>query len=750
MEALTCLCDALVPSLQASSLHHDLNTDNRHQSSFESLGIGRRNVDDVNAFYKLSASEAGVPPIVAGMLTNVLKRKLMAISILLWLLSTAIGTFLLGGWVTMSKDFPYIRCYSQLESKQQEAVLQGWSLSSIPPFRAIFKLFKSIVLWAYYCKIDTNGDNPTWKAIGYCGPDPQVASANLLHSKQISHNQLGDHVINAKQAGECLKSRLSDAGCCMIKDLKGFTALVSKGSGRAAPNSNDIGIECDVVIVGSGSGGGVVAAVLAEKGYKVVVLDKGEYYAPDDISTLEGPSILSLYEKSGALATEDGGVSLAAARTVGGGSTVNWCVCFKTPENVRNEWVQDFGLQLFASEKYEQAMEAVWKRLSVQEVTNKHNLSNSILQNGCKRLGLNFGTLARNSSADHYCGWCSFGCPTGRKQSTPETWLLDAVKTNNTLILSNCEAQQILHSPNLTGKKPRQALGVMATMEDGTRVTRLFVKASATIVACGSLMTPPLLLNSGLENKNIGKNLHLHPGQSVWGIFPEGSGPEGTSYEGGIMTAYSRVSRRDSSSYGALLETLCLHPGIFAAFIPWCSGMDAKQRMLHYSRTVHICSVTRDKGSGSVRVDRNREPTFDYTLSDYDEETMMIGVDQALRVLVAAGATQIGTHQFDGECFCVQGANTADLEAYLARVRQRGAKKLRVTLASAHQLGSCRMGVDPQSSAVDPRGETWEVQGLFLGDGSVMPTSPGVNPMVTIQSIAYCIADAVAESLKLC
>jgi long-chain-alcohol oxidase len=358
----------------------------------------------------------------------------------------------------------------------------------------------------------------------------------------------------------------------MIKDLKGFTALVSKGSGRAAPNSNDIGIECDVVIVGSGSGGGVVAAVLAEKGYKVVVLDKGEYYAPDDISTLEGPSILSLYEKSGALATEDGGVSLAAARTIGGGSTVNWCVCFKTPENVRNEWAQDFGLQLFASEKYEQAMEVVWKRLSVQEVTNKHNLSNSILQNGCKRLGLNFGTLARNSSADHYCGWCSFGCPTGQKQSTPETWLLDAVKTNNTLILSNCEAKQILHSPNLTGKKPRQALGVMATMEDGTRVTRLFVKASATIVACGSLMTPPLLLNSGLENKNIGKNLHLHPGQAVWGIFPEGSGPEGTSYEGGIMTAYSRVSRRDSSSYGALLETLCLHPGIFAAFIPWCSG----------------------------------------------------------------------------------------------------------------------------------------------------------------------------------
>jgi long-chain-alcohol oxidase len=471
-------------------------------------------------------------------------------------------------------------------------------------------------------------------------------------------------VIDAKQPSEHLKKCLTDAQCCSVMTDNSmeefFTPFVhskAAGAGGDPLNENDIGIQCDVVIIGSGPGGGVVAAVLAQKGYKVVVLDKGEYYAPDDISTLEGPSMISLYEKFGALTTEDGALSLAAAKTVGGGSCVNWSVCFKTPEHVRNEWVREFGLQLFASEAYEQAMEVVWKRLSVQEVTNKHSLQNSVLQKGCKKLGFHIGALARNASPDHYCGWCSYGCPTGDKQSTPETWLLDAVKTSNTLILSNCKAERILHCPNLTGKKPSKAQGVMASIGDGKATARLFIKANATVVACGSLMTPPLLLNSGLENCNIGKHLRLHPAQSVWGIFPEDSEdfPEGTCYEGGIMTAYSQVSRRNSSNYGALLETSCFHPAIFAAFVPWCSGKDAKERMLHYSRTVHICVVTRDKGSGRVGVDRNQHPTFEYSLLAYDEDSMMTGVDQALRVLVAAGATEIGTHQFDGERFKVQG-----------------------------------------------------------------------------------------------
>jgi hypothetical protein len=154
MQVLTCLCDTLVPSIQPPLLHPLDDETSSSSSSFKSsLGI-QRNLQDVNDFYKLSASDAGILAVVAGAITVVLKPNLLrVISIILWLLSTAIGCFLLGGWATVSRTFPYIQSYPCLGREQQERVLQGWSCSRIREFRAIFKLLKSVTLWAYYCKV---------------------------------------------------------------------------------------------------------------------------------------------------------------------------------------------------------------------------------------------------------------------------------------------------------------------------------------------------------------------------------------------------------------------------------------------------------------------------------------------------------------------------------------------------------------------------------------------------------------------
>lgn len=122
----------------------------------------------------------------------------------------------------------------------------------------------------------------------------------------------------------------------------------------------------------------------------------------------------------------------------------------------------------------------------------------------------------------------------------------------------------------LTGKKKKQARGAVAKIGDGPR--KIFIEARATIVACGSLFTPPLLLNSGLSNTSIGKSLHLHPALFVWGYFPEGCGPPGTCYEGPIMSAYSPVYKGNSRIPCGLLETMSPHPGSFATFMPWTSG----------------------------------------------------------------------------------------------------------------------------------------------------------------------------------
>lgn len=284
---------------------------------------------------------------------------------------------------------------------------------------------------------------------------------------------LGDKHIDIKvaaaTAGEGkLKQLLTSAGCSLIENFDDLRHLATESSSgtttttKESANPIDIGMECDVVIVGSGAGGGVMAATLSKQGLKVIVLERGPYFAAGDITTLEGPGMLHMYEKGGTQATDDGGVALIAGRVLGGGTAVNWSVCFKTPDNVRDEWAMGHGLGLFTTERYDRAMQAVWERLRVQPATDQHSPQNLILQAGAEKLGFRHGTLDRNCASDHYCGWCSYGCPTGKKQSTAETWLVDAVRTNHAVVISNCTVERVLHDED--AESPGVSLATLPSM----------------------------------------------------------------------------------------------------------------------------------------------------------------------------------------------------------------------------------------------------------------------------------------------
>jgi long-chain-alcohol oxidase len=398
--------------------------------------------------------------------------------------------------------------------------------------------------------------------------------------------------------------------------------------------------------------------------------------------------------------------------------------------------------------------------------------------------------IPRNAAADHHCGHCSLGCRNGGKQATTETWLVDAT-SHGAVILTGCKAEMVLHesynvessaaSSTKRKMKPRKAKGVFAKIDGSNGATaRLFISAKATVVACGSLSTPSLLLRSGLKNSNIGKHLHLHPVTMAWSYFPQSTGPNGTNFEGTIMSSYSKVvsnnhheydittatnkSLSQSADHGtALLEVPILYPGMFAGRLSWRSGSEFKNRMCRYSRTAHILVLTRDKGSGTVRLDKDGEAEYDYPFAKQDAITMAEGVEKALRVFIAAGAVEVGTHIVGDEGLRIirtaatgGGAPAAsseddDVEEYLKRVRAHftDPRRLpRVPLDSAHQMGSCRMGIDPMTSAVDPRGETWDVEGLFVADASVFPSATGVNPMVSVQSIAYCTGQSLVRFIK--
>lgn len=341
------------------------------------------------------------------------------------------------------------------------------------------------------------------------------------------------------------------------------------------------------------------------------------------------------------------------------------------------------------------------------------------------------------------------GCKNGKKKGTLETWLVDLARSGNGVILPGCEALKVVHKKK-NGRR-KYAAGVIFEYDNGRGVKEMYmVESKVTIVACGALRTPALLRKSGLKNPNIGKNLHIHPTVMAWGHFPESPfgwpETEKKSYEGGIMSAMSTVAANFmTSGYGAVIQTPALHPGMFSAVTPWTSGLDIKERMTRFSRTAHIFALARDRGSGKVV---NYPKSLSYQLDAIDEENLQKGLEKMLRILAAAGAHEIGTQHRKGETLNVKEASSHEFESFVKKQSSKRLRDLSIPICSAHQMGSCRMGVNPKESAVNERGESWEVEGLYIADTSVFPTALGVNPMVTVQAIAYCTAQSILEVLS--
>lgn len=577
-------------------------------------------------------------------------------------------------------------------------------------------------------------ENLSWKAIGYGRPARESRDNEKDDEEREQFEPLGNGIIEL--------SRSWDAAARKLQKL-GFPVSMNTKMKSSDPQ---LVIKCDVVVVGSGAGGGVVAGVLAKAGYKVLVLEKGSYVSRNNLTLLEGKAMDQMYLGHGVFATENMDIILLAGSTLGGGTTINWSASIRTPPHVIKEWSESHKLQFFDSKLYDEALDVVCQKMGVQSGFEQEGFNNMILRKGCESLGYPVETIPRNAPPDHYCGWCCLGCRDGKKKGVAETWLLDLVESGNGAILPECEATKVILHRN---KSRRWARGVSFTFKNQGVEETAIVESRVTVVACGAICTPPLLKRSGLKNPNIGRNLHLHPVVMCWGYFPDkpsDAWPEAgkRSYEGGIMTAMTRVvANHQESGYGAIIQTPALHPGMFSALMPWLSGTDIKRRLLKFSRTAHILILARDKGSGVVTSPSH----VSYKMDGTDQENLSRGMDRVLRILAAAGAEEIGTHHTEGRVLKVKQASVEEFERFVEEESSRPLEKLSSLICSAHQMGSCRMGVDPKESAVSPKGESWEVEGLYVADSSVFPTALGVNPMVTIQAIAYCTAQSILQAL---
>ncbi|KAM7274466.1 hypothetical protein ACFE04_016332 [Oxalis oulophora] len=717
MESLTAICDTFLPSINVDSAKTD---------------------ESLDRFFRCSASMNGTPQHVGGVICERLRHpKKWLLRATLWMLATRIGCVILCGSACVSTKFPYFHVFSELTQKKREEILHCWSLSYIPLLGMFFRAIKFISFLIFFTQVDEKNLNISWKAIDYCGPDPDLINS---HEKEQDKPNVNE---KDKLYGPLYK--------CLINLKLPISTVAYNLRQLGFPTNSSLTIKCDAVVVGSGSGGGVIAGVLANAGYKVVVLEKGNYFARNNLSLLEGPTMDEMYLSGGLLVTDDIGTVILAGSTVGGGSTINWSASIKTPQHVINEWSNQLHLEMFDSELYQEALGVVCEKMGVQSEIKEEGLNNSVLRRGCEELRFPVENIPRNSSSDHYCGWCSLGCKNGEKKSTAETWLVDLANSGNGVILPGCAAIKILHKKQNRSRKV--ATGVVFEFEHGGIRNQCIVESKVTIVACGALRTPILLQNSGFKNSNIGKNLHLHPVTMAWGYFPDNTlisdevwpVQEKKSHKGGIMTAMSTiVSNVDKSGYGAIIQTPSLHPGMFSSLMPWVSGLDFKIQMTKFSRIAHIFALARDTGSGTV----NAPHSISYRMSSTDEMNLQKGIEKVLRILAAAGAEEIGTHHCKGRSLNVKRASSEELERFVKEESGRLLRDLSTPICSAHQMGSCRMGTNPKNSVVNEMGETWEVEGVYVADTSVFPTALGVNPMVTVQAIAYCTAQSVLAALK--
>jgi choline dehydrogenase-like flavoprotein len=500
------------------------------------------------------------------------------------------------------------------------------------------------------------------------------------------------------------------------------------------PEGSEETVEADVCVVGSGSGGAVVAAVLAARGLRVVVLEAAGYYNESDFAQLELKAYQEMFWRGGPTPTADGNVSLVAGTTLGGGTTINWTNCLRTRPWVREQWAEH-GLEGVDSPEFDRHLDAVWGRITANDSCSDLNGTQQRLREGSEALGWSFETIVRNTDPGCYApeqaGYLGFGDQSGSKRSADRTWLADA-QENGARFLTFTRAMRLLTEDG-------RATGVEAVWQppDG-REAEVKVNAPRVVVACGSLESPALLLRSGIGGPAVGHHLRLHPSSVVGAAY----GTDQEAWWGPPQAGLCDEFADTGEGYGFLIETAQYAPGLIGSATPWISGQDHKQRMEDFRFTGTFISLTRDRGAGQVSVDANGEAVPMYSVTDpLDLENLKHGIEAQVRLHEAAGAHQIGP--------LAEGAPTwrrgDDLEAFISRVRRIPFRAGGHRLFSAHQMGTCRMGVDPETSVAGPFGELHDTKGVWIGDGSAFPTSSGTNPMVSIMSLAHRTAEAIAD-----
>jgi choline dehydrogenase-like flavoprotein len=460
----------------------------------------------------------------------------------------------------------------------------------------------------------------------------------------------------------------------------------------------------DVVVVGSGAGGGVVAGDLADRGRSVLMLELGPHRTAADFTRWEAKAAHDLWWPI-RFALIDGGaggaVALIAGRCVGGSTTINTKVALRADEKDYAKWHEASGLvgasgSPFGPDDLDPHYERVERRLGVRERTDWRKSVRTV-EPAFRALGAPLEAVHSYTDANCMsCGSCLQGCPTNAGKSTMNTYIHDAWAAGRLEVRANAYVDNVVVEDG-------EATGVEYVDEEGTRRR---VDAGVVVAAAGTLNTPQLLLRSALpdspSSRLVGRNLGFHPARLVYGLFDE---PQDNHMVYPI-TAHAMGHQHDENGGFVIEATTIQDPIGFATTLEDQNGPiygDALVEALRaFRRWVGLLVMVNDDNNGSVQLDASGVESYSAAFTPPEQERIDGALDFTRDVLREAGAST---------------------------VRWTG-------LLTTHVQGTCRMGSDPGRSVVDADAQSWDVKRLYVGDGSVVPRTLSVNPSLTIMALA--------------
>lgn len=509
----------------------------------------------------------------------------------------------------------------------------------------------------------------------------------------------------------------------------------------ASTLDQDLNLDTDIAIIGSGAGGATSAEILSAAGYRVLLIEEGALKTSSDFRMLENEAYASLYQEGIGRLSKDGAITILQGRAVGGTTVVNWTSSFRTPEPTLRHWASEHGVEGHGVDDLAPWFERMEQRLGIVPWQMPPNANNDVLRRGCAALGLDWKVIPRNVRGCWNLGYCGMGCPVNAKQSMLVTSIPAALEHGGELLYL-ARAERLEHDGERISALHCVAMDPQCVAPTGRSIR---VRARHYVLAGGGINSPALLLRSKAPDphRHLGKRTFLHLVNFSAARFAEPVNP----FYGAPQSIYSDHFQWRNGVAGPMgykLEVPPLHPALASTLLGGF-GEDNALRMADLPHTHVMLALLRDgfhpqSVGGSVELRGDGSPVLDYPVTPYAWDGVRRAFHSMAEIQFAAGAERVlplhvASRPARNLAEAREMIDRLDLELFLTR------------LGSAHVMGGCAMGKDPAQSVCDSLGRHHQLENLSIHDGSLFPTSIGANPQLSVYAITARLSQLLGERL---